>query len=71
LPGRDMSKIPHPRVVSSMARFKKLSHTEQEKIRFFHINHSNKIRYSSSKEYNLIQLNGFKIAQRGERICLD
>jgi pyrroloquinoline quinone biosynthesis protein B len=71
LQGRDMSKIPHPRVVSSMARFKKLSHTEQEKIRFFHINHSNKIRYSSSKEYNLIQLNGFKIAQRGERICLD
>ncbi len=69
--GRDMSKIPHPRVVDSMERFRKLPQAEQEKIRFFHINHSNKIRYSSSEQYNLVQQKGFKVAKRGERFCLD
>ncbi|MFT4747266.1 MAG: pyrroloquinoline quinone biosynthesis protein B [Congregibacter sp.] len=71
LPGRDMSKIPHPRVVDSMGRFENLPRTEQEKVRFFHINHSNQIRYSSSEQYNLVQQKGFKIAKRGERVCLD
>ena len=71
LPGRDMSKIPHPRVVGSMDRFENLPRTEQEKVRFIHINHSNKIRYSSSEQYNLVQQKGFKVAKRGERVCLD
>ena len=71
LPGRDMSKIPHPRVVDSMTRFKNLPIADQQKIRFFHINHSNKIRYSSSKQYKLVEQNGFKVAKQGERFCLD
>lgn len=71
LPGRDMSKIPHPRVADSMDRFKNLPPVEKNKIRFFHINHSNKIRYSSSKQYNSVQRKGFKVAKRGERVCLD
>ena len=71
LPGRDMSKIPHPRVADSMTRFKNLPLTEQKKVRFFHINHSNKIRYSSSEQYSSVQQKGFKIAKRGERVCLD
>jgi pyrroloquinoline quinone biosynthesis protein B len=71
LPGRDMSKIPHPRVADSMERFEKLSKDEQNKVRFFHINHSNKIRYATSKQYNSVQLKGFKVAKRGERVCLD
>ncbi|MBL4631983.1 MAG: MBL fold metallo-hydrolase [Paraglaciecola sp.] len=71
LPGRDMSKIPHPRVVDSMHRFEKLPLVEKNKVRFFHINHSNKTRYASSKQYKLVQQKGFKIAKRGERVCLD
>jgi pyrroloquinoline quinone biosynthesis protein B len=71
LPGRDMSKIPHPRVVDSMDQFQNLPQAEQKKVRFFHINHSNKIRYSSSEQYNLVQQKGFKVAKRGERVCLD
>ena len=71
LPGRDMSKIPHPRVADSMDRFENLPQVEKNKIRFFHINHSNKIRYSSSKQYNSVQQRGFKVARRGERVCLD
>jgi pyrroloquinoline quinone biosynthesis protein B len=71
LQGRDMTKIPHPRVVASMARFENLPQAEQNKVRFFHINHSNQIRNSSSKQYNLVQQKGFKVAKRGERVCLD
>jgi pyrroloquinoline quinone biosynthesis protein B len=71
LPGRDMSKIPHPRVVDSMDQFQNLPQAEKKKVRFFHINHSNKIRYSSSEQYNLVQQKGFKVAKRGERVCLD
>ena len=69
--GRDMSKIPHPRVADSMRRFENLPLAEQNKVRFFHINHSNKIRYVSSKQSNLVQQKGFKVAKRGERVCLD
>lgn len=71
LPGRDMSKIPHPRVVDSMARFEKLDKAEQDKVRFFHINHTNKIRYADSEQSIEVRHRGFKIAKRGERICLD
>jgi pyrroloquinoline quinone biosynthesis protein B len=71
LPGRNMSNIPHPRVVDSIDRFENLPQSEQKKIRFFHINHSNKIRYSSSEQYNSVQQKGFKVAKRGERVCLD
>lgn len=69
--GRDMSKFPHPRVKDSMKRFEKLSKSEQNKVRFFHINHSNKIRYVTSKQYSSVKLKGFKVAKRGERVCLD
>ena len=71
LPGRDMSKIPHPRVVDSIERFEKLPRAEQEKARFFHINHSNPIRYASSEAYKFVEDSGFKVAKRGERVCLD
>ncbi len=71
LPGRDMSKIPHPRVADSITRFKNLPPVEQEKIRFFHINHTNKIRYPDSQVSQYVDDNGFKVAKRGERLCLD
>lgn len=71
LPGRDMSKIPHPRVIDSIKRFKRLPRVEQGKVRFFHINHSNPIRDTSSEAYKFVIDNGFKVAKRGERVCLD
>jgi pyrroloquinoline quinone biosynthesis protein B len=54
-----------------MARFENSPQPEQNKVRYFHINHSNQIRYSSSKQYNLVLQKGFKVAKRGERVCLD
>jgi len=71
LPGRDMSKIPHPRLSASMDRFDKLAPSEREKVRFFHLNHTNRARFSDSKEHESIAERGYKLAKRGERICLD
>lgn len=71
LPGRDMSRIPHPRVTESIARFQKLALSEQEKVRFFHINHTNAIRFTDSAKYRFVYDQGFKVAKRGESICLD
>lgn len=71
LPGRDMSEIPHPRLFDSMRRFSGLAATEQRKIRFFHINHTNHVRYDDSKERQLVQEMGFSLARQNERVCLD
>lgn len=71
LPGRDMSKIPHPRVVDSMSRFEKLPRAEQEKVRFFHINHTNQIRDPASAQSKEVEARGFQVARRGDRVCLD
>ena len=41
LPGRDMSKIPHPFIAESIQRFAKLPKGERNKVRFLHFNHTN------------------------------
>ena len=71
LPGRDMTKIPHPRVTDSIKRFSNLARTEQNKVRFFHINHTNKARFEDSPEHQAIIEAGYNVAKRGERTCLD
>lgn len=71
LPGRDMSKIPHPRLMASMQRFSKLAEADQEKVRFFHINHTNPVRFSDSPQSKTVVQMGFRIAQQNERVCLD
>jgi len=70
LPGRDMSKIPHPRLQQSVLRFAKLPQTEQRKIRFIHLNHSNPARFPDSNARRWVAQQGFRIAERGERVCL-
>lgn len=69
--GRDMSKIPHPRITESMQRFSNLPTTEPQKVRFFHLNHTNKARFKTSPEYSAVIRAGYKVAERGERVCLD
>lgn len=71
LPGRDMSSIPHPRVRDSMQRFSKLAPDEQRKIRFFHINHTNPLRFDDSEARRIMAEMGFRTAVQNERICLD
>jgi pyrroloquinoline quinone biosynthesis protein B len=71
LPGRDMSRIPHPRLLDSMRRFSSLAKDEQKKVRFFHINHTNKARFENSKERQIMSDMGFTLARQNERECLD
>ena len=70
LPGRDMKTFPHPFITTSMDRFGRLDSVEREKIRFIHLNHSNPALRSDSPEYRSVQLNGFRVAEEGERVGL-
>jgi len=71
LPGRDMSKIPHPTIIHSMQRLKDLTAPQRAKIRFIHLNHSNPAHDEHTNAYEDIEKAGYAIAQTGERHCLD
>ena len=71
LPGRDMSKIPHPRISQTMALFSGYGEEDKSRIRFIHLNHTNKARFEESEQYRKVYDQGFAIAKRGERYCLD
>ena len=68
LPGRDMSKIPHPFTSESMELFKDLSARDKSKVIFIHANHSNPILDPNSKEYKEVFNQGFSVAKEGQII---
>jgi pyrroloquinoline quinone biosynthesis protein B len=70
LPGRDMSKIPHPRVTETMERFTEAPDDIKSRIHFIHFNHTNPLRDSTSAQSRLVRQNGFNIAAEGQRLCL-
>jgi pyrroloquinoline quinone biosynthesis protein B len=70
LPGRDMTKVPHPTIESSMARFKALPPAECAKIRFIHLNWSNPARFAGSEARRRIEEAGFRVAEEGENLDL-
>ena len=70
LPGRDMSKIPHPFVVESMQVLDDLSVAERNKVWFIHMNHTNPLLNSESEESKLVRSKGFHIAIEGIRLTL-
>ena len=70
LPGRDMSQIPHPRVAASMDRFDSLQAADRAKVHFIHFNHTNPTRDPASPETAEVLNRGYKIARRGDRLCL-
>ena len=71
LPGRNMSKIPHPTIRSSVERFtRSLSDVERDKIRFIHLNHSNKAQDPSSEQARLVRHHGMHIAQELEHVYI-
>lgn len=70
LPGRDMSLIPHPRLLASMSRFDALPVAERAKVRFIHLNHTNPARDPDSAESRAVRDRGYNIARRGDRMCL-
>ncbi len=70
LPGRDMSKIPHPRVTETMDLLQHLPDNERAKVHFIHYNHTNPIRDPDSEESAEVRKRGFNVARRGDRHCL-
>ncbi len=70
LPGRDMSKVPHPTVSHSMARFEPLSPQEKAKVHFIHMNHTNPLHNPNAPQREVVHKSGFDIADEGDEICL-
>lgn len=60
---RDISEIPHPFIIESMAKFDKLSSQEKEKIQFIHLNHTNPVLDPASSQTKEILQKGFHIAR--------
>lgn len=67
---RDLSQIPHPFVIESMALFNSLPPDEKKKIYFIHFNHTNPLLSAESEEYKKTISNGFRIAGFGEEFEL-
>ncbi len=70
LPGRDMSRIPHPFIAESMERFAGLDATERSKVRFLHLNHTNPALDPESEATRAIEKAGHHVAEQGERVEL-
>lgn len=70
LPGRDMSKIPHPFVTETMDLFRDLPAEQRNKVWFIHMNHTNPLLDPSSRESKLVESMGFNIARPGLRLGL-
>ena len=60
---RDIREIPHPFIIESMELFANLSSTEKKKIYFIHVNHTNPVLNSDSKQAKQVIDNGFNLAQ--------
>ncbi|MBT8069369.1 MAG: pyrroloquinoline quinone biosynthesis protein PqqB, partial [Gammaproteobacteria bacterium] len=70
LPGRDMSKIPHPYVVESMQILQHLPLEQRNKVWFIHLNHTNPLLDPESAASKAVRLKGFNLAVEGLRLTL-
>ena len=61
LPHRDISKVPHPFVSESTKLFSGLDYTDNQKILFTHLNHSNPLLNQDSLEFKSLIDKGFKV----------
>jgi len=68
LPGRDMSKIPHPFIVESMEVLEGVR--SKSEVYFIHLNHTNPALNRYSNATRLIKSNGFNVAQRNQKFHL-
>lgn len=70
LPGRDMSEIPHPFIVETIARFAPLPKKQRAKVHFIHLNHSNPALEPNSDAAKRIRKAGHQVAQQLDRFLL-
>ncbi len=67
LPGRDISKIPHPYIVESLERFASLPDAARARIHFIHLNHTNRAAIAGTAERKRVEAAGLRVARAGER----
>ena len=70
LPGRDMSRIPHPFIAQTMRRLKDQPASVRAKVRFIHLNHTNPAHHSDGFAAKQIRKAGMQVAEQGERVEL-
>jgi pyrroloquinoline quinone biosynthesis protein B len=70
LPGRDMSKIPHPFVTETMAALSTLSKEHRAKVWFIHMNHTNPLLNLNSEQAKVVRAQGYNIASTGLQLPL-
>ncbi len=70
LPGRDMSKIPHPFVSETMAALESLTHEERSRVWFIHMNHTNPLLDKKSAAYRQVRELGYNVAIEGSSLGL-
>jgi len=67
---RDMSLIPHPRVVDTMARLADAPAAVRGRVRFSHLNHTNPLLDPDSPQAHAVRAAGFGIAREGSIVRL-
>ena len=67
---RDISEIPHPFVVETMALFKNQPEAIRNKIHFIHLNHTNPLLNPESEQSKEVLAKGFHIARINDIISL-
>jgi pyrroloquinoline quinone biosynthesis protein B len=70
LPGRDMTKIPHPLVTETVSRLRAIAKKRPGTILFTHLNHTNPLLDPDGKERAEIQALGFGVVEEGMRFPL-
>ena len=66
LPGRDLAKIPHPRISDHLQEYARVAGEASVEIRLIHLNHSNPVACAGTREAELVTSVGVAIAEEGE-----
>jgi len=70
LPGRNLAKIPHPRINDHLAEYSRVVEERSVEIRLVHLNHSNPVSCPGTREAKRVSSAGIGIAQEGEFVGL-
>lgn len=60
---RDISEIPHPFVIETMALFDQLPERQRQKLHFIHLNHTNPLLNEDSKAYENVTSKKYNVAK--------
>lgn len=60
---RDISQIPHPFIIESLAKFENLSLADKQKVIFIHFNHTNPVIDVESEASKNVIAKGFRVAR--------